>query len=194
MTTGADTGEIISTYLQAEEFHTASRILEGEVAKRQAGQDGNISAPLITNLSFACELYLKALILRNQPSAQGHDLGKLWDRLHEADRVLIQARLHLMHILPNIRAEDVLRKCKDAFIEWRYANEKSSLSIEYCELRRCADALRESFAELEPGLASKYQLPAGSEKIAGFGFAQTKGGPTVLPIRSINAGGEAQGA
>lgn len=81
--------------------------------------------PIITNMAFACELFLKAILKQNNKEIKTHNLKKLFDGLQENIK---------REIINSDNEEDFIRKLTNVsslFEEMRYLYERYSSSIEY---------------------------------------------------------------
>ena len=97
------------------------------------------SKPVIVNLAFSCELYMKALLMLQQKNRKiiiSHELDQLFSELNEdiRERILCET---------NIRNWDRFMKASsNAFEAWRYYYEKDKSMIGHIpELFRLADTL-----------------------------------------------------
>lgn len=116
-------------------FHLAAlRALEGRAEK--GGTVEWLAVPAVVNLAFACELYLKSLLmLETGTSHREHRLSVLFAKLSsEAQRDAT------VEFGPRSLKER-LDECSDAFREWRYVFELNSASINHSELLDIADTL-----------------------------------------------------
>ena len=125
----------------AEGYHRTAEMI------RQQIRDGfefiiKFSGPYVINLSFACELYMKALLLLNGisfPKGQnGHNFKELYQRLPESDRETIEKKFgtapcvfHFIDTHPKI------------FTDYRYPYERKDEKKAIClkELESFADIL-----------------------------------------------------
>lgn len=75
------------------------------------------------NMAFACELYMKGLLSYREISFShkgiaGHDLCKLYEKLHPDDRLIIEKSYHAT---PPIK--DFLNEHRTIFLDYRYPYE-----------------------------------------------------------------------
>ena len=103
------------------------------------------SRPVVVNLAFSCELYMKALLMLQRKTREiiiGHELNQLFSELNEdiRERILRET---------NIRNWDrFMKDSSNAFEAWRYFYEKDKAMIGHIpELFRLADTLDKIFAE-----------------------------------------------
>ena len=103
--------------------------------------------PYVVNASFACELYLKALLFNedNGPT-QGHDLSKLYESLSEEVKNKVLKN-------PCFKGDnEFLKKLEDAkslFCDWRYCFEhKKPINVDIIFLENLALVLHD-IAECE---------------------------------------------
>lgn len=82
--------------------------------------DAFYAIPAIVNIAFACELYLKALIVRetNKP-AIGHDLAALYDQIPPSIRNVVENQFKNKCKYP-VSLSETLEMHKKAFENWRY--------------------------------------------------------------------------
>ena len=81
--------------------------------------------PYAVNVSLACELYLKAILIHRSNKSEypkGHDLKELFDHLNASDSNCISVAYK--KIRPTKMLDDFLDKNRNTFIDWRYALEK----------------------------------------------------------------------
>ena len=122
-------------YWHAQDFKEAAEtICEKEPSK-----------PVVVNLAFSCELYMKALIMLQRKTREiviGHELYQLFSELNEdiRERILRET---------NIRNWDrFMKDSSNAFEAWRYFYEKDKSMIGHIpELFRLADTLDKICAE-----------------------------------------------
>ena len=122
-------------YWHAQDFKEAAEaICEKEPSK-----------PVVVNLAFSCELYMKALLMLQRKTREiviGHELYQLFSELNEdiRERILRET---------NIRNWDrFMKDSSNAFEAWRYFYEKDKSMIGHIpELFRLADTLDKICAE-----------------------------------------------
>ena len=104
----------------------------------------------IVNSAFACEVFIKSLLVFNGVSVEkihGHDLKILWGKLQKVD--LQTALLVEMRMREWFNSEDetlfdkMLTEISNAFEYWRYIYEKRGGTINPNFLRGFRDVLRE---------------------------------------------------
>ena len=77
--------------------------------------------PFAVNISFSCELYLKAIMIHKSPTNQfckGHDLKKLFEDLNNCEQNVIET---IYKKRCNEPLRELLEKNSKAFEQWRYA-------------------------------------------------------------------------
>ena len=82
--------------------------------------------PFAVNVSFACELYLKALMIRRSSASEfvrGHDLKSLFESLSPEDRDAIRK---MYGKKSGVSLDQLLEESGKAFEDWRYALEKAA--------------------------------------------------------------------
>ena len=81
--------------------------------------------PYVVNIAFACELYMKAIMIYRSPQREfykGHDLCSLFSRLETADKQYIEEKFNEKNPAKNLTA--FLTENGNSFVEWRYALEQ----------------------------------------------------------------------
>jgi HEPN domain-containing protein len=123
----------------------------------------NAITPLVVNLAFTCELYLKALLfITKGESMKRHDLQKLYSRQTVEVQESIYKEYYALHqtrpVPEKYRGEmnkeifaAELAEVKDAFEDWRYAYEKDE-SIRLGILKFLRMSLRKVASRLYDGL------------------------------------------
>lgn len=122
-------------YWHAQDFKEAAEVIcEKEPSK-----------PVVVNLAFSCELYMKALLMLQRKTREivtGHELYQLFSELNEdiRERILRET---------NIRNWDrFMKDSSNSFEAWRYFYEKDKSMIGHIpELFRLADTLDKICAE-----------------------------------------------
>jgi hypothetical protein len=93
--------------------------------------------PAITNVAFACELFLKAIGLQTNPSGalKGHTLSTLYEDLESQQRADLEGIFSRHCTFKSVTLESTLRKHSRVFENWRYIyeNEKNTNSS-VCEV------------------------------------------------------------
>jgi len=113
-------------------------------------------------LSFGAEIALKAWQCRERNGApdQTHDLLKLFDGLGENAQKRLQGKMPeiespvrgLPPIYPGMR--NALTRCRNVFVEWRYAHEHESLDAETGVLNTALKAIVEAYDDSPQGAAA----------------------------------------
>lgn len=98
--------------------------------------------PFTVNVAFACELYMKAILIHNSADgtiAKGHKLDELFNALPNDAQNQIETLFNkkLKHDLHSL-----LEEISTAFVEWRYAFE-GGVRINVTGILTFATALRE---------------------------------------------------
>ena len=79
--------------------------------------------PFAVNASFSCELFIKAIMIKQSPTqefSRGHDLKQLFDALDDKDRTAIRSAYNKKCSKP---LDELLDESSKAFEDWRYALE-----------------------------------------------------------------------
>lgn len=98
--------------------------------------------PFVVNSAFACELYIKAILIcnsNNNKIEKGHDLKKLFETLSVEVQSNIKATFNRKKV-GNLDA--ILPEINTAFIDWRYAYEKA-VNINLSGIQALAKSLKE---------------------------------------------------
>ena len=104
--------------------------------------------PFAVNASFSCELFIKAIMIKQSPTdefVRGHDLKKLYNTLTDKDRTAIKSIYDGKCSKP---LDELLDESGKAFEDWRYALEKG-VSICVDGIIAFAEALQEYDASME---------------------------------------------
>lgn len=122
-------------------FNTADAFLDvgmycNEYDKRAQAEsilfacDAFYAIPAIVNIAFACELYLKALILRetSKPS-RGHNLSALYDKIPTPIRNIVENQFENKCKNP-VSLLETLEIHKNSFDNWRYIHEHKNKDSE----------------------------------------------------------------
>lgn len=105
--------------------------------------------PFAVNIAFACELYIKAIMIYRSPSdefSSGHDLLDLYQELPPNDATAIESLFSNKYKKTDIRT--FLRQNRKAFPDWRYAMEKG-VSIDISGFEAFSHALVEQIRIME---------------------------------------------
>ncbi|WP_053982312.1 hypothetical protein [Marinagarivorans algicola] len=142
-------------YYKAEGFHIAAQILN------KANEMQHRGSPFIVNATFAIELYLKCFdgkTVFNRPfeycegvtryenvtseaSNRGHDLGKLFSHLNDANRKQISSAFEKR--ISGITSEEFFEKYRDHFVLWRYSFEGNATTYSPSEILVMLEVLKE---------------------------------------------------
>lgn len=124
-------------YWHAQDFkEAADAIYEKEPSK-----------PVIVNLAFSCELYMKALLMLKRKSREiiiGHELDELFSQLDEPVKVRILRETNIKNW------DDFMQDSSNAFEAWRYYYEEDkAIRVGHIpELFRLADTLDKICTEI----------------------------------------------
>ncbi len=132
-----ETYEMCRTAFQAaQSFHT--------VGMRCLHPEPGLSIepfPMIVNIAFACELYLKVGLIASGLNAAGHDLDILFRRLPQSDQEQIETIYDAEAKQDHIPLRNTLPEIGKAFVEWRYAYERATSGVRHGALLRLAQSL-----------------------------------------------------
>lgn len=111
--------------------------------------------PIIVNLAYACELYLKTLLHLEQKSGQGHMLDRLFTALSPDARSTITRRY--MADLPagTGRFSEALHEINHAYADWRSLEKAQRSTPAMNALWRLARILAALIVETCPDLSSE---------------------------------------
>ena len=127
--------DIADAFLLAALRCDEPRVLDIGVVQR-------LMVPVIVNASFACELFLKSILIGNGLPPHKHELNILFDRLPKDTQDII------VNSVPEYDFGEEVEKISCAFTEWRYIYEIEFHSINIDFLFKLAYALRNT-ARLE---------------------------------------------
>jgi hypothetical protein len=107
---------------QASRFDRAAETLD-QGGKTAEAKDG-IVIPIAILRAFACELYLKAALIKmNITPKKSHNLGVIFAELPENIRIEIKCNVCNRDTVPEPEFERGLNECGDLFEVWRYLYE-----------------------------------------------------------------------
>lgn len=102
----------------------------------------------IVNSAFACEIFLKTLLVLHEVPAKGHNLKVLWKKYRKADEETALSIEQGMKAWFNSQNEkmfdEMLADAYNAFEHWRYIYEKNSAKINPHFLRGLRIILRDT--------------------------------------------------
>jgi hypothetical protein len=97
--------------------------------------------PMIVNVAFACELYLKVGLIASGRSSSGHNLDNLFQRLPEVAQLEIESIYEQGAKDDDVSLRDTLPEIGQAFIVWRYPYERQSSKVRHGAMLRLAQSL-----------------------------------------------------
>ena len=104
--------------------------------------------PAIVNYAFACEVYLKLLLLHQGIKIKRHELLELFKQLPEEKQKQIMTKIFNNGIwLTDAFGKNELYNISDVFVKWRYRYEFSTLSCNVGFLQELAKVLRDECCE-----------------------------------------------
>lgn len=128
---GEETKKIINMYTTAREFKNA--INKDEMLVVKNGVFINKIYPYVVNVSFACEIYLKIIILLN---------GETYGKIHTLKDLYVMSKVcseFETYVIENTKNLDIkydkekldndLNLISNAFVKWRYVFESEELCI-----------------------------------------------------------------
>ena len=128
---------------QANSFYVCAKMC-GNKMKKLEGRIDIYATPMIVNLSFACEVYIKTLLdyLENG-SKKSHKLNELLDALPDEKKSRILKEVEEKHgALADAFGIPVIDTVADAFAKWRYSYEVSRVSCDIGYLFALTEAVR----------------------------------------------------
>ena len=136
------------SYLAKEEFKHACAFLDcANYFMTSTDRDDAFKRyyhhPVIVNVAFACEIFLKSILLSNGTVGRGHNLKVLIDILSEEDKSFLEEEM--FHTYGgNIKTHGVkyLESVSNAFMDWRYSYEKEEISTNARYLMVLSEALK----------------------------------------------------
>ena len=122
-------------YCKAKDFQAVAELLDAE--------ENFKLIPTVVNAAFACELYLKALIMWQEKTSariREHKLSELLARIDDGDRDMIVRSANIFNWAEFVNEAD------NAFVEWRYIHENDGFKmISISDLLRFANALKSCY-------------------------------------------------
>lgn len=109
----------------------------------------NTMYPYAVNISFACELYMKAIMIKRSSLSEfytGHNLLALFNSLDANDQAVLNNDFSTRY--PSKTLTDFLDENKAVFVDWRYALEKQ-VSVNTSGFNAFAESLREHIKRLK---------------------------------------------
>lgn len=127
-------------YHAAENFHRVAHDIIPDDWLDNETDDGHWFVPSVVNMAFACELYLKVLLMKKQAPLTGHNLMELYTNLPDEMKNKIRD-------YPDFRGNEFIQRLdenKNLFVEWRYYFEENAhASVDVIFLEKLALALNE---------------------------------------------------
>lgn len=134
MTTEERQRQILRMYNQANAFFDCAQFCITDLHV-SIGHGKSHVVPAIVNFAFACEVYLKTILIHYGKSANevkrlNHHIDKLWRLLFQTDVGLanqIKNKVQSVFNEDDTFFERMLEESSNAFQEWRYIYESDSL-------------------------------------------------------------------
>ena len=126
--------------------------LAGKKMKHDTAGIGFYTSPVVINSAFACEVFMKALLLHHgKKMPKSHKLRDLYEALPDKtkDWVKQTTSLGFRDFWFDLWGFEILDQVSNAFVEWRYRYEydwtkSATMRIDIGFLNRFRDALREA--------------------------------------------------
>lgn len=109
--------------------------------------EGYVIYPFTVNAALACELYMKAIMMRHSESnefSRGHLFDELFYELPEQAKIAIEEKYSKFG---HLKFADMLNLNRNVFNKWRYAFEGEYSSVALFGLEDFMEALRQYFEE-----------------------------------------------
>lgn len=103
-------------YIQARSFYFAAKRCGRVEICEESGLNQNLLIPEYVNIAFSCELYLKALLYRDDESIKGHSLLELYNQLDVARR----DRVSDISKINEVKIKSLLEQHSNLFGNMRY--------------------------------------------------------------------------
>ena len=106
--------EAYLAYKHAQDFMKSAELLHDNMSTRV----------VMVNISFACELYMKALLIWNSKSntiIREHLLAELFEKLNENIKTRVKTECEIKNW------DEFITHSSDAFRDWRYYYEKDNI-------------------------------------------------------------------
>lgn len=128
---------------QANCFYICAKLCESKMKKFE-GRFDIYATPMIVNLSFACEVYIKTLLdYLGEREKRGHKLNELIDLLpYEVKKQIFEAVEEKHGTLINPFGIPLINTVADAFQKWRYSYEATRVSCDIGYLFALTEAVR----------------------------------------------------
>lgn len=143
------TGDFLVCKESADQFYKVAKWCEDRDALEFLNET---MYPYAVNVSFACELYLKAIMLKRSgidEFTQGHNLLDLFNSLDVQDKTNLETEFAQKYSEKTLI--DFLDENKDVFISWRYALEKD-VQINYSGFTAFAEVLNRFVEDMKNGI------------------------------------------
>lgn len=120
-----------SMFYQAQAFSKTAAMLYERLLRPPP--DPSAMSPFVVNMTFAIEIYLKALAEKHGKSLHGHEIETLFRKLPAAAKAEIDRALAgqsacrwrpVDRTFSQIDLQDIARNLNTAFVDWRYHFEK----------------------------------------------------------------------
>lgn len=109
-------------------YGTAEEFILAAIHLGKACSNTKFIAPTMLCFSFAIELHLKAILAScDIDPANGHDLYKLYNKLHEEKKAWVRKMYtHLAGEISTENFENEIKRWSNAFVEIRYYHERAA--------------------------------------------------------------------
>ena len=117
---------------------------------------GFYASPAVINSAFACEVFMKAMLLYyGEPTRKMHKLKNLYEALPDEVREWVKSvtSMNCRDLWVDSFGFEILDQVSNAFVEWRYIYEHNwskgaTVHIDIGFLNRFRDALREACCQM----------------------------------------------
>lgn len=137
---------MVKVFAEAQYYYEATLILEKE------RKEGELFPPVIMNATFACELFSKAILYKEQEKGivKGHSLKKLYDSFPNDVKIQIN---QLLFSISEERLTKFIDDIDELFEVWRYRYEYYSYSTHYSFVLKYMEVLKNVTQNLVDGMS-----------------------------------------
>ena len=128
---------------QANCFYICAKMCENKIEKFKGRLD-IFATPMITNLSLACEIYIKTLLDYQKKSIKkNHKLNELFELLSVDEQEQIRTAVENNYgIIMDSNDKPLIDTVADTFAKWRYSYESSHVDCDISYLFALTEAVR----------------------------------------------------
>lgn len=156
-----DIGKQKQFYIQARNFYFAAKRCGRSELIEESGLNQNLLIPECVNIAFSCELYLKALLFKNQEIIREHSLFGLYNLLDTATKDEI---FNCMKMGPD-QLGLLIKQHSELFTKMRYRFEypqyKDNFTVPlefFYNIAESLDQIARRYIGIEPYPTTKYGI------------------------------------